>query len=420
MNKDQFLNVLSRRLENLPDTERRIALDYFSELISDRMEEGMTEEDAVAALGGVDQIVQSAALQTRAQSENAAPSAERRQNHTILHAPVRSVYADCSCANISVLRGALPDGATALVEYRLPNGAECGCNLEDGQLKIEYLPQHRSFSLMDLFRSESNVSIQVTLAGDPLEHCKIITSSGDVMLANLNLSGSLSASSSSGDVTLKNISAQDECSVSSHSGELKLYTLDCRSLLVRSASGAADLQNARAEDSCTLRSTSGDMLIVSIQCGGALQLHSTSGDVEARDVSAADVSACATSGDVSLLRVVGHSVSVESTSGDVELDIVCADAGVTAASRSGDIELANLQGCGAVTSHSTSGDIELRNAEAQRFELSTTSGDIEGVLIGQYHFHARSASGDVHVPDSRGERIAEARSVSGDIDLRSR
>ena len=419
MNKEQFLNELSRRLEKLSDTERRIVLDYFSELISDRMEDGMTEEDAVTAMGDVDQIVQSAALQTQAQSESAAPSAERRQNHTILHAPIRSLYADCSCANISVLCGALPDSATALVEYRLPNGAECVCNLEDGQLKIEYLPQRRSFSLMDLFHRENNVSIQVTLATDPLEHCEIITSSGDVMLADLNVAGSLSVSSSSGDVTLKNASVQDECSVSSHSGELKLYTLDSRSLLVRNASGGADLQNARTEDLCTLRSASGDMLIVGIQCGGALQLHTASGNVEARDVSAADVSACATRGDVSLLRTVGHTISVDSTSGDVELDFVCVDASVTASSKSGDVELANLQGCEAVTCHTISGDIELRNAEAQRFELSTTSGDIEGVLIGQYHFHARSASGDVHVPGSCGERVAEARSVSGDIDLRS-
>ena len=57
MYKEAFLEELRRRLNGLPaeDIEERIA--FYSELIDDRMEEGLTEEEAIAQTGPIDEIV---------------------------------------------------------------------------------------------------------------------------------------------------------------------------------------------------------------------------------------------------------------------------------------------------------------------------------------------------------------------------
>ena len=57
MNKDQFLEELRKRLSGLPkdDIEERIA--FYSEMIDDRMEEGVTQEEAVAGIGAIDLVV---------------------------------------------------------------------------------------------------------------------------------------------------------------------------------------------------------------------------------------------------------------------------------------------------------------------------------------------------------------------------
>ena len=57
MRKAEFLNELEAGLVGLPkeDVEERLA--FYSEMIDDRMEEGLTEEAAVAAAGPVDDIV---------------------------------------------------------------------------------------------------------------------------------------------------------------------------------------------------------------------------------------------------------------------------------------------------------------------------------------------------------------------------
>lgn len=57
MNKQQFLEAIRNRIKGLPQSDIDKSLDYYSEMIDDRVEDGMTEEEAVAALGTVDEIV---------------------------------------------------------------------------------------------------------------------------------------------------------------------------------------------------------------------------------------------------------------------------------------------------------------------------------------------------------------------------
>ena len=64
MNKREFLLALRLRLECLEQNDIASATDYYSELISDRMEDGMTEEEAVAAIGNIDDIAEEIIAQT--------------------------------------------------------------------------------------------------------------------------------------------------------------------------------------------------------------------------------------------------------------------------------------------------------------------------------------------------------------------
>ena len=57
MNKAEFLNKLRAGLSGLPVEEREEQLVFYAEMIDDRVEEGVSEEDAVAAIGDVDAIV---------------------------------------------------------------------------------------------------------------------------------------------------------------------------------------------------------------------------------------------------------------------------------------------------------------------------------------------------------------------------
>lgn len=57
MSKQEFLGLLRKGLSGLPQDDIEERLTFYSEMIEDRMEEGLSEEDAVAAAGSVDEIV---------------------------------------------------------------------------------------------------------------------------------------------------------------------------------------------------------------------------------------------------------------------------------------------------------------------------------------------------------------------------
>ena len=57
MSKQEFLAQLRNGLSGLPQDDIEERLTFYSEMIDDRMEEGLSEEDAVSEIGTVDTII---------------------------------------------------------------------------------------------------------------------------------------------------------------------------------------------------------------------------------------------------------------------------------------------------------------------------------------------------------------------------
>ena len=58
MTKKDFLAALRRKLRAVPQAELRERLGFYSEIIDDKMEEGLTEGEAVADVGNIDEIAE--------------------------------------------------------------------------------------------------------------------------------------------------------------------------------------------------------------------------------------------------------------------------------------------------------------------------------------------------------------------------
>ena len=73
MNKQRFIASLKRRLARLPRREIAERVSFYSEMIDDRMEDGLSEEAAVAAIGPIDTIV----MQIMSESAQSTPTKRR-------------------------------------------------------------------------------------------------------------------------------------------------------------------------------------------------------------------------------------------------------------------------------------------------------------------------------------------------------
>ncbi len=64
MLKQEFLNALRQGLTGLPQNDIEERITFYGEMIDDRMEEGLSEEEAVNAIGPVNDVVQQIVAET--------------------------------------------------------------------------------------------------------------------------------------------------------------------------------------------------------------------------------------------------------------------------------------------------------------------------------------------------------------------
>ena len=57
MNKQEFISALEKGLSGLPQNDVAERVAFYSEMLDDKIEEGMSEESAVATLGALDDII---------------------------------------------------------------------------------------------------------------------------------------------------------------------------------------------------------------------------------------------------------------------------------------------------------------------------------------------------------------------------
>lgn len=82
MRKEEFLDKLKGNLWAMPEADVRNSLEYYSEMIDDRMEDGLTEEEAVAAIGDLDEIVSQILGETPRPPATVRPKQQQKPDHT--------------------------------------------------------------------------------------------------------------------------------------------------------------------------------------------------------------------------------------------------------------------------------------------------------------------------------------------------
>jgi len=58
MNKNEYIDELRKRLSHLPQKDAEERLAFYSEIIDDRIEEGVSEEEAILGIGKVDDLAE--------------------------------------------------------------------------------------------------------------------------------------------------------------------------------------------------------------------------------------------------------------------------------------------------------------------------------------------------------------------------
>ena len=78
MTKNEFLGQLEAGLSALPKSERDERIGFYAEMIDDRLEEGLTEQEAVAAVGGIGEVIARELAEARSIKQENEEAATKR------------------------------------------------------------------------------------------------------------------------------------------------------------------------------------------------------------------------------------------------------------------------------------------------------------------------------------------------------
>lgn len=333
MTKKEFLDALLPQLRRtLPADDVVGAMEYYEECINDRMEDGLSEEEAVQSLGSIDDILRSE------ESENNSPRMENQQQTA---GEFHAITIDAISLDVRIQNN---PGKAGTVETVHGNRSNVDVQVQNGVLTVREDPRKRNGSIfsVSIFASRSDVVIYVS-DQKPLTAIRASTVSGDVDIDGVWVEGSTELKSVSGDIDLRNAQISGDIIAASRSGDLD----------IRRVRGTGDLQ---------ITSTSGDIDVEDVAGIRTVSLNTKSGDLELRDLIAGNISARTISGDIDVHDLSAELTTLNTTSGDIEGKIADDPQGYTTqfSSVSGTVSSESaVGGAKRIVANTVSGDIEL-------------------------------------------------------------
>lgn len=330
MTKREFLDELRQLTGALSDGERARLLEYYTEMIDDRMEEGVGEEEAVGALG--DPAALASAL-VPVPREGGADSAR-----TV--AALESLRIRVTGADVIVRHEALENGAAAQLRFSDPHRFTWRMD-GDALEVVQPDADAPKFSLR---------WIQQMVAA-PAQRLTVILSR--------ELSGALDFEGDGGDLKIEGASFAKARLVSA-SGDIELRDVECAGGIgidIRTHSGDIKLHGVRA-DNLMINAASGDISGKHLSMANRLRLETASGDMELRDVECAGMHIDTASGDIEIGRGKTGETAIRAASGDVDLRGLECDPTLSVETASGDISLARCIAC-ETRLKAVSGDVDL-------------------------------------------------------------
>lgn len=373
MRKEEFLTALRAGLTGLSPEGVEKLVEFCSEMIDDRMEDGLTEEEAVAAAGSLDELIQQAKTELlpvkTANFTEKSTFGDTLRTYTA-ESSICDVAADCGPADFILLPS---ENNTCRVECAENETVHYVVTTENSVLHIRRADSRTVFSFFKFYRALRSEPVRVYLPQGAYKSLEVKVTSGDIAVPAGYTFDTASLHSASGDIAC--------CA-------------EFGSLSAETASGDIALKNAKC-NAAELCAASGDATLENVKLGKNSCIETASGKVQITNLKAAEL-------------------NVETASGKVSLENAeCAALHINTAS--GGVELTHTVSADVMKIGTASGSIRLENCDAASLALDSMSGSVVGTLNTGKAFRAQSRSGKVDVPFDTGTGTCKVSTLSGSI-----
>lgn len=173
MKKHEFMKKLEKGIAKLSEEERRRTVDYFSEMLAERIEEGTSEDEAVASIGSLDEIIKNVLAEVPAASGAAKNDPEKRK---LINVEFESVAINDVFRDVSFF---IASDNTCYVDYKEVPGLDTVIKMEGGCLRINAEDNRRWFEKLRI-NFGGKGKLDVYLPAKKYRELKVNTVSGDL------------------------------------------------------------------------------------------------------------------------------------------------------------------------------------------------------------------------------------------------
>ncbi len=403
MKKAEFLALLRERLADFSNEDAEKSAAFYSEMIDDRMEEGMTEEEAVAALVNLDDIVRSIRQESHRDGENQRHTQRREEERTSEERPIsgeRSRHLSVA-GIIGIIIGiiAILIAVTILLFTTVRrNGQGSTQNVSqsvqpvDGNSSVQQNPQQTGNSSAQQNPQQTGnssaqqnqgtvsagftqqeysldmASVQQLYVSSLIDEIRIVPGDGTQLRAVYWQSSELwyETRQENGALYIEQKSSQEQISRRGRDD-------DDYKIWIYLPQGATTLN---------VSTTGGEIEITNLNLPGTTILSSTNGDIDLKNCMGSDVQITSTTGDIDVEASVINNLQVNNTAGSIDLEMEAQAAAIVNAS--GEVEV-KLLGSGAdytVQTQTTTGRAMAGSGTGSRvISITTESGKIEYEFI---------------------------------------
>lgn len=415
MRKEEFLTALRAGLTGLLPEGVEKLVEFCSEMIDDRMEDGLTEEEAVAAAGSLDELIQQAKTELlpvkTANFTEKSTFGDTLRTYTA-ESSICGVAADCGPADFILLPS---ENNTCRVECAENETVHYVVTTENSVLHIRRADSRTVFSFFKFYRALRSEPVRVYLPQGAYKSLEVETTSGDIAIPAGYAFDTASLQSTSGD-----IACCAECSllsIETTSGDIALKNAKCSTIELCSTSSDITLENVQSSKKTHAETTSGKVQFINLETT-ELEIHTASGKVSSENIKCTTLQIGTASGEVHLTHVKSsNTIEVDTASGKVSLENT-SSAVLHVDTISGEIDLTRAVSSNSMEIGTISSNIHLESCDFESLLFESRSGSIIGTLNTGKNFYITSRNNKVDVPFDSGEGTCEIETRSGSIHIK--
>lgn len=262
MNKETFLKELAENLESLSTGERNTVIDYYTEMICDREENGKSEEAVMQDLGSPSDIAKQICAEYKKAgdtlpTQSPAPSNPEDFRYTA-GSDVKKIV--LSAQNIHVDVRSVPEGKIRVLFEPLPTD-KVSVSESDGVYTFTHTIPFHLFNWFGLFRAHSGITLEIPES----------------------FSGDVSVTTDNARLTAENVRSVRNGTFITDNARIIVSGTECGNLNVHTSNGKVELNNCTGHV-CKVKTSNGRITAQSCTFQNSIDLHTDNASINADDI----------------------------------------------------------------------------------------------------------------------------------------